>query len=189
MKRGIIDICKYIIGVFLIAGFWGCNETNNLGMELLPSTDLITVKSTVIKDEISSFTHHEDSVKTDEGRKSLLGSFQDPVFGNTTVDFATQFRLRSFPDFGTNPVPDSIYLYLYYRIIYGDTVTPQKFRVYELDSSLEADAEYFQDTDLKALASDNLLAEIEYVPIVNTSLLASLVCVNVPSDQGSTLYR
>lgn len=135
-------------------------------MELLPSGDIISVYSTVIQDDISSYTFREDSIQTDEGNKSLLGSINDPIFGTTTIDFATQFRLQFFPDYGDNPSPDSIKLYLYYRLIYGDTTTVQKFRVYELETPLDIDDDYYQEVDLKSYASDNLLAEIEYQPRV-----------------------
>ncbi len=145
---------------------FSCKEETDLGMELLPQSDLIEVKNLVEKNSISSYTYREDSVETDEATKSLLGSFDDPVFGKTTIDFATQFRLQTYPEYGTNPVADSVKLYMYYRIIYGDTVTPQTFKVYELETPLDVDKDYYQDTDLKALASDNLLGEIVFTPVV-----------------------
>ena len=162
---------KYLITVLMLvvtgsAIFWGCKDFSDLGMELLPSTDLINVRSKVIKDDVSAFTHAEDSVQTDEASKSLLGSINDPVFGNTTIDLAAQFRLVSFPDYGVNPVADSIKLFLYYRFLYGDTVTPQKIRVYELESSLDVDATYYHDTDLKQMASAYPLAEYVFTPEV-----------------------
>ena len=145
--------------------FLGCNKnTNELGMELLPSSDLIQVKSTVIKDDIAAFTTREDSIRTDERSKSLLGSFNDPKFGNTTIDFAAQFRLNTYPDYGSNPVADSVKLYLYYRSVYGDTVTQQRLRAFELESSLDVDADYYENVDLKSLASSQLLGEIEFMP-------------------------
>ena len=169
MKRKINN--KYLITVLtlVVTGstvFWSCKDFSDLGMELLPSTDLINVSSKVIKDDISAFTHTEDSVQTDEASKSLLGSINDPVFGNTTIDLAAQFRLVSFPDYGVNPVADSIKLFLYYRFLYGDTVTPQKIRVYELESSLDVDATYYHDTDLKQMASAYPLAEYVFTPTV-----------------------
>ncbi len=142
-----------------------CNDPNGLGMDLLPSTDLINVHSKVIREDISAFTHVEDSIKTDEATNSLLGSINDPVFGNTTVDFATQFRLVKFPEYGTNPVVDSVKFYLYYRYLYGDTVTPQKIRIYELESSINYDATY-KNEDLKEKASNTLLGEYEFIPKV-----------------------
>ena len=145
---------------------YSCNERNDLGMDLLPTDDLISVKNLVERNSISSFTHREDSIRTDEGTSSLLGILDDPVFGRTTVNFATQPRLQSFPDFGENPTADSIKFFLYYRLIYGDTVTPQTFKVYEMESSIDRDEVYYQGVDLKAMASDELLGQVEYTPRV-----------------------
>jgi len=154
------------VAALLAIFFSGCTKTNELGMDLLPSSDLIQVKNTIIKDDISAYTFREDSVRTDERAKSLLGSFNDPEFGNTTIDFATQFRLNTYPDYGTNPVTDSVKLYLYYRTVYGDTITPQRLRVYELESPINVDANYYENVDLKSFASDQLLGEVEFTPQV-----------------------
>ncbi|MGE0020763.1 MAG: DUF4270 domain-containing protein [Draconibacterium sp.] len=156
-----------VILVVLLGVFYGCNDYSNIGLEVLPAGDLLTIKNTLIKDDISSFTHSEDSIRTDEASHSLLGSFNDSLFGVTTIDFAAQFRLSGFPDFGEhNPQPDSISLYLYYRVIYGDTVTKQRLKVYELESAIDPDFDYKQDVDLKGLASDELLGQIEFTPKV-----------------------
>ncbi len=156
----------FIVLLGLFFAITGCKEYNDFGVETLPEGDLITVKNIVEKNGIASFIYREDSIRTDEAANSLLGSFNDPVFGITNIDFATQFRLQFFPGFGKNPTADSIKLYLYYRKIYGDTVTAQHFKVYELTSPLDVDAEYEQNVDLKSMASDFLLGEIDYVPIV-----------------------
>ncbi len=152
--------------VALLALLTACNETSDLGMDLLPSSDLIDVKNLVEKSSFSAFTYSEDSIRTDEPSKSLLGSFYDPEFGLTTINFATQFRLFDFPDYGANAVADSVKLFLYYRHVYGDTVTPQTFRVYELESPLDIDAAYRQDINLQAYSSDFLLGEKIYTPVV-----------------------
>jgi len=158
---------QFLIGIVtLIFALSACKKQSDFGLEILPKQDLITIKNIVIKDDVSSFTFREDSIRTDEAKNSLLGSFYDPVFGITNIDFATQFRLQSFPGYGESPQADSIKLYLYYRLIYGDTVTAQKFRVYELEDPLDVDAEYDQHVNLKSMASDHLLGEIEYIPKV-----------------------
>lgn len=153
-----------------------CEDTGDLGMELLPSSDLIEVRNLVEKDNFSAYIFTEGPIRTDEPSKSLLGSFYDPVFGITTINFATQFRLMDVPDYGTNPVADSVRLYLYYRLVYGDTVTPQTFKVYELQDPIFSDTTstaggsydypYYQDVDLKALTSDFLLGQKTYTPVV-----------------------
>lgn len=143
-----------------------CNDTSDLGMELLPTTDLIDVKNLVEKENIEAYTFTEGPVQTDEPEKSLLGSFYDPVFGITTINLATQFRLLDMPDYGDNPLADSVKLVLYYSHVYGDTITPQTFTVYELESPLDVDATYTQDIDLKALASDIPLGQFTHTPVI-----------------------
>jgi hypothetical protein len=166
----------YFLTVLTIAFTASCNDPNGLGMELLPSTDLIEVRNIVERNSISSYTFTEGPIRTDEPAKSLLGSMNDPVFGTTTIDFAAHFRLRGLPQYGTNTTVDSVKLHLYYRVMYGDTVTPQVFRVYELVRPIFADTAnakgvssnypYYQNVDLKSLASDFLLGEKVYTPVV-----------------------
>lgn len=199
MKRK--RIFKYSLIAFAIATvafISACNEPNDLGMELLPSTDLIEVKNLVEKNSISSYTYTEGPIRSDEPSKSLLGSFYDPVFGKTTINFATHFRLQDYPDYGSNPVVDSVKLFLYYRQVYGDTVTPQKFRIYELAEPIFADTineqsggsfnyPYFQDVNLKEKASSQLLAEFEYTPVVkvdSTSQDTFLQLMRIPLDNS-----
>jgi hypothetical protein len=171
--------------MLMLIALTGCEEKSSIGVEVLPAGDLITVRST-IKSEIFSFTHSEDSIRTDEASNSLLGSFTDSLFGNTTIGFAAQYRLYDFPNFGrNNPQPDSINLYLYYRIIYGDTITKQRFKVYELESAIDPDKTYRQNVDLKSMASDKLLGQIEYTPRVkldSTSKDTFYQLINIPLD-------
>ncbi|NOR74963.1 MAG: DUF4270 family protein [Draconibacterium sp.] len=158
---------RLLISLFvLVIAIWGCEEQSDFGVDILPKNDLMTIKNIVIKDDITSFIFREDSIRTDEASNSLLGSLYDPVFGITNIDFATQFRLQFFPNYGVEPQPDSIKLFLNYRVIYGDTLTTQKFSVYELESPLDVDAEYNQTIDLKSMASSQILGEVEYTPAV-----------------------
>ena len=156
-------------------------------MDLLPSEDLIEVRSLVEKSSISSYTYREDSIQTDESSKSLIGTFNDPEFGETNIDFAAQFRLQAYPDYGTNPVVDSVKLFLYYRGIYGDTVTPQTFNVYELETDLDVDADYYQGTDLKSLASDQLIGQLEYTPQIRLDSASAdtfFQLISIPLDNS-----
>ena len=197
MKR--IRIFKYgilFVSVFVSVLFTACKKESSIGLELLPSGDLITIKSKAIKDDVSAYTFSENHIRTDERPHSLLGSIKDPVFGTTTVDMAAQFRLYNFPDFGENPEVDSVKLYLYYRVIYGDTLTYQKFKVYELSESIYPDVydsttsssvvyPYYQDVDLKSMASIQLLGEREYRPRVlldSTTLDTFYQLITIPID-------
>ena len=158
---------QLLIGfIIIVLVLSSCKEESDLGIEILPKEDLITVQNTIVKEAISSFTFTDDSVRTNNSSSSLLGSLIDPVFGETIINYAAQFRLQSFPVFGDNAVADSIKLIMRYRRVYGDTVTPQIFRVYELESGLDVDEVYYQDVDLKSMASDFILGEREYVPVI-----------------------
>lgn len=143
-----------------------CNESSELGLEILPGQDLFNVEEILVKDQISAFANNEYGIVTSRSTYNLIGSLNDPLFGQTNVNFATQVRLSAYPDFGSNPVVDSTYLYLYYRGVYGDTITPQHLTIYELTQSIDADEEYKQDVDLKSLASTIPVGEHTFTPKV-----------------------
>ena len=169
--------------LLMVIALTSCEEQSSIGVEVLPDGDLITVRSTTQKN-MKSFTFSEDSIRTDEADNSLLGSFTDSLFGNTTIGFAAQFRLYEFPDFGKNPKADSVKLYLYYRVVYGDTVTKQKFNVYELETDLDVDKRYTQDIDLRSMSSD-LIGEYWYKPKVkqdSTTKDTFYQLINIPID-------
>jgi hypothetical protein len=145
--------------------FWSCkNDINDTGKDLLLPGDLVTVGKVIEKETIKAYTLTDEKQRTDEPVYNLLGTFNDPVFGKTTADFACQFRLTGFPDFSKNAKMDSLVLYLLYMEVYGDTVTPQKLKVYELASDLDIDQKYYQDINLKGLSKGEVLAEKNYVP-------------------------
>ncbi|MBN1819217.1 MAG: DUF4270 domain-containing protein [Prolixibacteraceae bacterium] len=174
MKHVLIAV---IIGLFVTA----CDDPGELGMELLPNTDLISVNSLVDANN-SAFTYLEDSLRTDETSKNLLGSIIDPVFGKTTIDMACQYRLTYYPDFQEDAVADSIFLYLFYKDFYGDTITPQHLKIYELDQPLSDTEKYYQDEDLSSYKKDNVLAEYEFIP-------KRTVTVDSTSGKLDTLYQ
>ena len=164
MKRkefdGLRHICFAAI-IALIAG--GCNNPGELGLNLLPSSDLIGVYS-VADTNITSYTVVDDTIRTDKTTSSLFGSIVDPVFGRTNIDLACQYLLTAYPGFTPDAVPDSIFLYLYYKYFYGDTLTPQHIKVYELDQPLYDTLKYYENTDLASMANSKLLADYQFIP-------------------------
>lgn len=143
-----------------------CNDRGDVGLELLPTSDLVVVGTILQKEGIKAYTFTEDTVRSDEPQKNLLGSFNDPLFGYTEIDAALQFRLTSFPSFGQNAVADSLVFFFYYRTVYGDTSTVQRIKVYELERSLDPDATYYSNGDLRSFAADNPLATFDFKPRV-----------------------
>ncbi|MCY1721249.1 DUF4270 domain-containing protein [Prolixibacteraceae bacterium Z1-6] len=194
MKNNIKQNLRVIAGMLLLAvAFTACDNRNDLGFEMLPGEDLINVKNVVIKDDISAYTHTEDGLIS-SGGTSLLGSLNDPVFGSSHINFAAQFRLSSYPAFGTNPVPDSVRLFLYFRTVYGDTITPQHLKVYEMAESIDPYTDYTQDIDLKSMAYDNVLGEIDYLAKVKmdsteTDTLYQLISIPLDNSLGEKLVN
>ena len=164
LNQGRYSAAFYLLLITIVVS--SCNNTGDVGMDLLPATDLINVVSTVDKNSVTAYPFRDDSLRTDESSSSLLGTLNDPVFGRTSIDLGLQFRLGRFPRFGTNPVADSVIFYFYYRTIYGDTASVQKLEVYELEETLDPDASYYDDVDLSQYASSFKLAEYNFQPKV-----------------------
>ncbi len=179
MKTEIAAKYKFVIGfVGMVMTFWSCtNEINDLGKDLLLPGDLIHVR-TYTEKNIKAYTVTDANQRTDEPEFNLLGTFNDPLFGKTTADFACQFRIGAYPDHSKNAVPDSLILSFLYKEVYGDLVTPQRIRVYELASDLSLDNKYYQDVNLKAIAKTEVLAEKTYLPKFKLDSLTN--------DYGST---
>ena len=169
MKTELSKRYKFVIGfVGILVIFWGCkNDINDLGKDLLLPGDLVHVRNYVEKN-IKAYTFSDGNQRTDEPPFSLFGTFNDPLFGKTTVDFACQFRLTAYPDslkdISNNPQIDSLMLSLVYKEVYGDTLTPQHIKVYELGSDLDIDQKYYQNTDLKSMSKAQLVGEKYYIP-------------------------
>ena len=168
MKKEHAVIHKFVFGfVCMVIAFGSCtNDINDLGKDLLLPGDLVTVGKVIEKETIKAYTLTDEKQRTDEPAYNLLGTFNDPVFGKTTADFACQLRLTGYPDSLKlkDAQIDSLVLYLYYTEVYGDKVTPQKLKVYELASDLDVDQKYYQDVNLKSLAKGEVLAEKNYIP-------------------------
>jgi len=96
---------------------------------------------------VYAYSVAEDSVRSDELSRNELGSIVDPVFGETKASFYTQFVLSSLEqDFGTNPVMDSLFLYLYYDGgFYGDTATQLTAHVYKMTEDIFIDTVYYSN--------------------------------------------
>lgn len=142
--------------ILVVMGIIGCeNDPEEIGLNIQPENELLNVAyedSTTVQ----AYSEIVDSVRTDETSRNLLGSYLDPVFGLTTASIATQVRLSTTSvGFGDSPQLDSIVLAFEYTRIqlqgdkeilaYGDTTTPQTFRVYELDESIFFDSAYYSN--------------------------------------------
>jgi hypothetical protein len=111
----------------------------------------------------------QDSVRTDKISTLIIGSIKDPIFGTTTSGCYIQPRLSAEgTDFGTQPVLDSLVLMLYYTGYYGDTLTRQNVKVYEISQDFVYDSVRFSNQHLETYGT--LLANQDFIPHLSDSV-------------------
>lgn len=160
-----------------------CNKKpDQVGLGLQPTTSELSV----IFDNSNGLLSHsvrEDSVRTDVNviQTGMLGSMMDPVFGRTTSEIYSQFRLEeNAHDFGSGPILDSLVLSLQYSGFYGDSMSSQTVRVYELNQDMVADTTYYSN---QTLTYDEIeIGALTFVPLPGDS-------VNVGGKMSSPQLR
>ncbi len=164
---------KAILFTTIITLIWSCKkEPDLIGLDLIPEDELL---SHGIVDTITVIAITEkDTLLTRNSSTDMLGSLNDPAFGKTSASFYTQFRLPSFTyKFGKNPVPDSIFITLPYKGLYGDKNASQTVKVYEVTDTISHYVNYFQYSTLPV--SSELIGEATFVPNLTDTLLIDSV--------------
>lgn len=137
-----------------------CNESSVVGLDVQPASDLLNVGWQDTTTLVTT-TVKEDSLHTDAsiilGADALLGTYLDPVFGKTSASLYTQLRLQANnPNFGTNPICDSVVLSLTYASdFYGKKGRqPQRINVYQLDNNMSTASDYYSNNSLSYGTND-----------------------------------
>lgn len=119
--------------------FVGANlQGDKLGVNVIDTLSLL------------AYTTKQDSIKADELSISTLGSYVDPVFGNTSASIYTQLRLSAdnvnFAPTGTSADIEIDSVVLAFEIFdhYG-TLEPQTFEVYKITEDLIKDSTYYSN--------------------------------------------
>ena len=146
------------IGCILILSFASCKKkTSNIGQNSIEGGEILN--STVVDTfSLVSYSEYADSVITSTGSVGLLGSYNDPDFGNVNASIYTQLRLSSTsPNFGdiSSITFDSLVLGLKYEGSYG-TLESQTFEVYELTDTMSLDTYYYSFSE-KSINNQNLI--------------------------------
>ena len=98
----------------LIISISSCDKSSSVGLNVQPKNDILNVgyQDTIT---LATRTVKEDSLRTDQGLissgLSLIGKYNDPIFGMTTASLYAQVQFNSniYPtSFGTSPICDSI---------------------------------------------------------------------------------
>lgn len=125
------------------------DDTKTLGVDMMPTTDLVTQSYTTYGVTTESYAVG-DSVLA-RSSKSYLGRFTDPETGTTVKsDFLAQFHCDegyALPDSIEGDSCTSLELRLYIEDFVGDSLASFKLSVYELDQQLDPNADYYTNID------------------------------------------
>lgn len=113
MKR-LIDLrpgFKVFIALLFVLLVSSCEDDfTTIGSDFVNSLNL---PEPYVVQNMAAYSDNILSVESSGLRNYLLGYFEDPVFGNSDVSILTQLELENTnPDFGQNPVLDSVVLTL-----------------------------------------------------------------------------
>lgn len=133
--------------LFLIAAtlIYSCSDKPEaIGLDLVDDNSTIVGFDTTI--EVTAYSKLEKAIVTDETSINLAGSMTTQTFGQTNASFYTHIRTSLLnPQFGTNPVADSIVFTMVYDGAYGNLSTEQNFKIYRLTDSISYDSTYYSD--------------------------------------------
>jgi hypothetical protein len=143
--------------LLVILFFLGCRkEKNKLGLDdanKLPTntffTDTLTIKSEVIliNDSINT-----TNVTVDTSCFMMAGAYLDPYLGPVAAEAYTRLHLVVEHIELPAATADSAYLYLRYRVFYGDTTVTQTLNIYKLTEIIKPDTIYYSSS--RALSYD-----------------------------------
>lgn len=99
----------------------------------------------------------------------LVGAFVDPNFGRSSSALTAQMLLTTVDiDFGTNPVMDSVGLFLKYTGSFGDTSGTMDIEVHQLDEVLSRDTTFY--SSYRAVSSQLISLPNSTSPRPNTNI-------------------
>jgi hypothetical protein len=177
-KLNLLPIRQALFAVIAACVFSACTtEPAQLGLNLTPQGDKLnayfTDTSTVV-----AFNNPIDTLRTSVlpgyvGTNSvtmLCGSMYDSTYGKLEASFATQLWLSTInPTIGTNPVADSVIIQLPYAGLFGDSLSSQTLKVYELTEPLRGDSVYYSNRIITGNPS-SLISSTTFVPNAKDSV-------------------
>lgn len=176
MKFFRLDLLTLLISLFILNS---CKNQDTVGLAIKSSSQLngslidttTILTNTVLEDSVATYG---TTVNGATITKSPLGYFNDPIFGLTVSDLATDLNL---PSNGAYSLPagtlfvDSARLVLGYQSgFYGDSLSSTyKVNVYQLNEKFKTNTVYY-NTKKWDYNSSNLLGTLTFVPRPHDSI-------------------
>lgn len=165
-EKSIFKKIAALCGLVLFITTVGCNKSGELGIAVLPEDDMLSgifsdtttlLAYTVPADSLLTWNLSSFPQKTP--LLSPLGSYIDPVFGQSTASFYVKFSMPTNNiNFGNGDgfKPDSLVMTIAYNGFYGEAPLPQTIMVYQLDSmsTLDEDGVYYTASNVLVNLTD-----------------------------------
>lgn len=134
-----------VVAMLVILTVWSCSKKpETIGLDLLDENKPFVGFDTVF--QLSAYSTFEDSVTSDETSFNLLGSMYNENFGRSNASIYTHVRISSLkPDWGDNPVADSVVFTMVYDGYYGNLQTEQTVKVYRVLEDMYRDTTYYSN--------------------------------------------
>lgn len=134
----------FVLVIALVALMSCDDETSTLGVDMMPSTDIVTKKYQTY--DVSTESYAVGDAVLARTSLSYLGHFTDPETGTTIKsDFMAQFHCDE--SFSLPTVIDNeciqMDLRLFVKEFVGDSLATFKLSVYELNKQLDPNADYY----------------------------------------------
>jgi len=149
------------------------NEATDLGDDIIPGVDGVNTFDTTMSVETynSIFDALKDSVRVGRNNDHILGNIvSDPFFGKTNakifLELKPEFYKWTFAGINNKDslYIDSVVMVLGWNGTYGDTMAPQRVRVWEMDQSNNFKIDSFYNLRQEYFTYSNLLGTKDFFP-------------------------
>jgi len=167
-------ITLFSIILLAISIFYSCNESYNIGQNILPGNDFTNI-NLIDTVEIFLTTEEAQPIISSGVNHLIVGKYNDPVFGTSEASFMTQIRQIEYPGWNADSLSfDSVCLFLplalndkYY---YGSNKNePMELVVYKVTDTLNktfySDQDPSEYSDFEEVGNNNTYIHEEEIII------------------------
>ena len=170
---------------------FSCKEPSEIGLDIHPESDRILIKNNSNFFNFSTNTLSEDSLRTDEPVRLLLGNLtSDPIFPKSNAHFISNLLLPSnnisFGDI-TNIIVDSVILQYVIDDYYGNEIqTFPNLYVSKLTDPIYKDSSYY--SNYPVVYSQSELVSLNN-RVVQDSNSVSIIKISIENSIGQEIIE
>ncbi len=151
------DLLKALCStLLLLVSANACTEVDDqLGSNLLPDNQKMKIRVSTLDDGIKTYLYKEDSLVSSRLGYGYIGNEHNDTYGARRNSLIVQFLPssyptsystgREYPNYGINPIVDSVYIQMPLYAVHGDTTKVQHFEIYGINGPelLSKDSTYY----------------------------------------------